>query len=142
MILEQITQPEAIKDLILKDELYKNILGLDSLDNFSPDLVHSVWFKVIENNNLIGIALITPFCANCITFHGGIYKEHRGQFSGARLQICLDYIKSLYPKYVILMPVNSSNIPAQKLVAKSKFKLKTKIINGCGKDHLFIYAER
>jgi hypothetical protein len=131
----------SIKKYLRRDDLYKEILDLDDLDEYQPNLKESVWCLVKEGDEEKAILLFKLFSSNCIEFHGGIFKEHRSQDTAKKLKYLLDKIKEGNSGAALVTKIVATNIPALKVVEKMGFKQKCIIKNGARSGDLILMGE-
>lgn len=138
--LLNINDENKVKQALLKDNLCKDIVMCEDLDNWIPDIRFNNWYAVIEDHSLIGLFVTRQVTDNCVTFHGGLYKEFRRQDTPSKLQEIISTLKQEFPsKY--MTTVNSNNQAVIKLLQKSNFIHKTTITEGCKNGDLLIFAE-
>lgn len=131
---------DELKTLFNKDDLYKSVLGTDTLDNWTPDVQNILWFKAINNNKTIGVIFFRVICSNCLAFHAGVYKEFRGVNSSGYLKECLNIVRKDSNMSFVTM-LNSNQLAAKKAVEAAGFIYKTTIKNGYIDGNMLLYGE-
>lgn len=120
MKLIPIQDPIQIKAYLTKDNLYKNILGLEEYPIRIPGDV----LICEKNNSIIGVLILQLLANSNVCFHGGIYKEFRGSTSVQSLKQAVKKLKrTFYPLHICTM-IPESNKQAIKLVEAAKLKYK------------------
>lgn len=130
-----------VKTLLNRDELYKGVLGLDSIEEWNPEFNLTAWFEVKQDNQGIGLIILRDFSYNTITFHGGLFKKYRSPNSHLLLKNCLDFFRQQKP-YKFITTVNAANKAAIRLAKKAGFRIGSIIPNGCEDNNLLIFVER
>lgn len=130
-----------IKILLSIDDLYQTVIGCKNLAHWTPDFIHTDWFMIEVNDEIIGILQIRDFTDNCISFHGGLKKKARGQDTLLKFDEMIRHIKILYPNYALFTHVDSSNREVRALLNKTTFKHKMTVPHGYSTGDLMIYAE-
>lgn len=138
MILKPIYDQEHIKALLLKDNIYKNILGKDELNIFNIPKKDTI-LSVIEDNKNKGLVYLQPKNAQYVSFHGGIYKEFRGEDTYRIFKKALKLAKRIAFPLHIFCTIKDDNKAAIRLVEAAKFKFK-KTIKLDGNDYR-VYVE-
>lgn len=137
--LLKIIVPNYLKFLLLKDNIYKNLLYLENLNNWEPD--RSIeWFAVYENYNNIGLFAIRHIHTTCIDYHGACYKEFYSHKNKERLLEIIEKLKQRYKGYKIITTVPSNNKLALKINQKAGLKQVCKLDKAC-KNHDLIILE-
>lgn len=129
-----------IKTCLAKDNIYKQILEIDSLDNWVPDLYHTLWILPCLEHKEIGIMCFQQFSTNTLIFHGGLFKQYRGMNSKNWLQEILAKLRQTND-FQYITTVLTHNKLAQKLLKQSNFKQIGYIKNGSKKGDLILYGE-
>jgi hypothetical protein len=140
IILNKIDTANYIKELLAKDDLYKDCFKTDALETISIDYNHHVWFEVqlqYDGYKTIGIIWLTDFTHNCVTFHGGLFKEYRSSTTPYLLKQCLYELKTLNPHITFITTILKTNIKAIKLIESIGFKPIMTIV----KDNLIVYGD-
>lgn len=139
MQLFQLFDPFLIKEALRRDELYLDVAQITSLDNWSPDTCICRWYLGIRDNTVVGLLLINVKTNSLYEFHGGVYKEYRGEGTEI-VKDALDIIRNQdHCKFMTTIP--SNNKPAQGLVLKLGLKEIGRITNGYKPLDMVIYAE-
>jgi RimJ/RimL family protein N-acetyltransferase len=142
MSLLPITDEASIIALLQKDELYKQLLNEEDVNNLSVDLKTQYWFIVVDDEiqEAIGMFLIIPFIGKCVSFHGGMYKEFRGRNT---VQIVRQCLESIAPEtdVVFMTTVKNTNKQAIALVEKLGLEYKGTIPGGYTNADMLIYSE-
>lgn len=116
------------------------MLDGQALDKYIPDLLSCHWFNVILEGINIGLLMIKQFSTNCLAVHGCIYNNHRGQ-TDIYLQQAMHILRK-DKSWVYVSFTHKDNIPAQKMLEKAGFILKTIIPNGYLTGDLLLYSEK
>lgn len=131
------------------DKVYKNLVGVNDLEVWTPDVVFTAWFYAIdEDHNTrepLGIIVFKEWTNHVVCYHGAMYKKHRGSKTPAYLKECLEIVrKQLDCKFVTTVP--ESNLLARRLNKALGMKLKTIIPEGYrtkdGFSDLLLYSEQ
>ncbi len=138
--LTNITDPEIIKYLLFKDNLYKGIGQVDTEITLNPDIYNVNWYQIIVDDKLTGLIFVKLLVGNTMCFHGGAYKAHRGENSGRILKECLKQLRNIY-KCTFVSTVPESNRLAANLLKKAGLIQKTIIINGYKKSNMILFGE-
>lgn len=121
MNLIKLTEPNFIRDLLKRDNLYLTILGNIDINSWEPDLKTTSWFTHYFNNDPIGIIFFRDFAPNILAYHGGLFKEYRGKNSIQILSDCLEFVrKQVNCKFITTVSLN--NRAALALDKKLNFK--------------------
>lgn len=130
---------KEVKPALLRDSLYKSFM----LDEVSLDYLDTIiheWYIGFENHIPVGLFMINYFSSNCVEFHGGMYKEHRGKETPKRLRQAINILKEEKKcKFITKHP--ASNSLATKVVEKAGFKLSLTIPDACKDGDLLIFTE-
>lgn len=137
--LNKIYDKDAIKIHLKRDEIYKNILGVDSMDDVVLDTTCTSYLLVSNNSIDMGILILRDFSSNCISFHGGTYKQYRGSTKEI-LKVCLERIKNDL-NCVLVTTILEFNEPAISLVKKLGFTEKCRIKNGSKVGDILLFGE-
>lgn len=138
--MRRLLDAEEVKRLVHKDVLYKTMLEIGTLEGYVPDLHVSAWFLVSRDGIEVGIMIAKPFGTNCINFHGGVFKEFRGQETPELVRECLEILRKQF-NGVFMTTVNEHNTASIKLVKKLGMIEKTRIVNGYKTGDLIIFGE-
>lgn len=138
--LVRLDNEEIIQTALLKDELYKQMVGAYFNGSFDPQMKNTAWFLAMENNVAVGLIYITGFTSNCVCYHGGIYKEFRGKDSVRIFLESLIEIKKLLKKKIIFT-ISPNNPKAIAMAKKAGYIYKTTIEDGFESGPMNIYAE-
>jgi len=123
--LEYIKSAEHVKHLLLRDNLYMQIMGVK--EYVPVDLEQVKVLLATENDNSIGVIILQPSINNTVIFHAGLYKEYRGIKTVWYLKKCLKILKPLvFPFHIITLVPEDNKLAIA--VDKKVFKYKTKII--------------
>ena len=138
--LHKLNDKDCIKANIAKDDLYINLLGVDSLEGFTPDLLTTNYLLITNNLVPLGIFILRDFTSNCLSFHVGIYKKHRGD-TKKLVKICLDKIRNdLHCVFIATIPEH--NTIASHIIKQLGFILISRIKNGSRSgDDILLYGE-
>jgi hypothetical protein len=139
--LQKLLNPEDIIQLLIVDNIYNDCFKSNDIYNEKIDFKHHLWFEVIKDNKSMGILWLTDFSHNCVTFHGGLFKEFRGPNTIEILIECLNQIKQKVPQLTLFTTVVQTNNKALKLMNKLNFKKIMTIPNGAGNTDLIVYGE-
>jgi len=140
--LERVYVGETIKNFLLKDNLYKSILGVSDIEKWYPDLITTAWFIVYNDLNKIGILALKEFSNNCVEFHGGLVEASRGKDTVNILKYCLSTLRVATPTIKYVTKVNSNNKPCLALLRKYGFVEKTIIKQGYSDGDLVLLGEK
>lgn len=142
MILVQHNEPESLKTLLIKDEMYKTLGNCSSEDQIQFDFNTQDWYLMIDPDKeaILGLVIITPFVGLVRCYHVGIYKEFRYLNS---IELIKESIKILTHENSIkfIMPVKDTNTAAIKGCHKLGLKLKTSISNGYTNANMLLFGE-
>lgn len=124
--LQPIQDTNYIRDLLKRDNLYKGILGTDTdIETQHIDTTSTFWYQGVLEDKVIGIFIIQPFTKTIWNFHGGVFKEYRGN-TVSYLKQALAQVPSNYEIY-FMTTVHKDNRLANRLHEKSGFVYKTTI---------------
>lgn len=134
--LRTLNDPILIEHFLYKDDLYKNVLGTSQ---FSLEYIKDKRILLVSDSNVpIGVVLLNVIDKNYVMFHGGIFKDKRGN-SLKYLKKCIKLLKRILFPFHIITQVKEDNIPAIKLVEKVfKFKKLIKLNDG---NNYRLYSE-
>lgn len=138
MNILRVKQPKDIEQVLIKDDLYKNILGTDSIAEFMFD-DSTATLIVEETNKIIGVVLLQHLKNNKVCLHAGLYKEFRNKKTSQYLKkVTKKLKKALFPLHIITMvPEENTLASTAVLNAGYKFKYSTVIKN----KTFFVYSE-
>jgi hypothetical protein len=139
--LVKLNNPNEVKTCLERDELYKNTLGITDLEEWDIDLLSTYYFLVKDNGVDVGVLVLREFSSNCLCFHGGAYKEHRGKETPRRLKESLQLIKDLL-NCKFITTVSAYNKAALRVDKAIGFEIKTIIKDGCKSGDLYILGEK
>lgn len=109
-----IRNPELITKAFLRDDIYKPIKFSDTWsDKFV--LPHAFYYLILEEKETKGILELVQESPTSISFHGGVYKEHRGD-SARYLSEILRQLREYLPKHTFWTKIDETNTPAIKMV--------------------------
>lgn len=118
-----VTTRDNFNKVLLKDEIYKEIIGLDILA-YVWDPHREKAFLVTADNKPMGAIILRIEGPMSVSFHGGIYKDSRGDSA-----FCKKLFKKLkkftYPMHMYA-PIKPDN-KANKLVQKAGWTLQKQI---------------
>lgn len=138
--LINITSRSEILELLIKEEMYKAVAGSEDIDVVDGNLDNAHWYRLNKDNETIGLMILIPMFSNCWSFHGGLYKAHRGINTSEILKECISKLREIY-KCVFVTTILEQNIPAIKLVQKTGFVFKTTIVNASTRGNLMMFGE-
>jgi len=141
IVLHPLFNPLDIIELLVKDDIYKDCFKSEDIYREHIDFKHHLWFQVIKDHKSIGIIWLTDFTHNCVTFHGGLFKEFRGINTPSILKECLANIKTLAPHLTLFTTVLQTNQKALNLMNQLDFKKIMTIPNGASNTDLIVYGE-
>lgn len=127
--LQRIKNLDVIRGLLLKDTLYKNLLGVDELEQYTPNIETEGYYVGIENDKLLGLCIIQDVGRKLCSLHIGLYKEHRNKQSPRYFKQALKKFKRLVYPYHIVTQVREDNPAAWKLCEKFMKEKKPVTIN-------------
>lgn len=81
--IEQSWNCQDVKDVLRKDNSYKNIAydGSPDIDNYIPDFKNSVWFILKEDDNISGFIKLDYISNVMWNSHICVYEKYRGKGS-------------------------------------------------------------
>ena len=139
IILDPIIDPWEVKRLLTRDNIYINCYQVEDLYSENIDFNTTIWFRVLQNDKEVGLVFIKEFCGKCVSFHGGIYKEHRKN-SLTITKDALNKLKEMGCK--LITTISSNNIITLKFIKKLDFECIHTIKEGCSDNsNLLIFAE-
>lgn len=138
--LVKLEDKELIQTALIKDELYKAMVGAYFNNDFDPQIKNTAWFLSLESGKVKGLSYITGFTSNCVCYHGGIYKEFRGKDSLRIFLETLAQVRKIVNKKIIFT-ISSHNKQAQGMAKKAGYIYKTTIQDGFESGPVEIYAE-
>lgn len=140
IVLHPLFNPLDIIELLVKDEIYKDCFKSDDIYREHIDFKHHLWFQVIKDHKSIGIIWLTDFTHNCVTFHGGLFKEFRGPNTSDILKECLRQLQEANTKIKYFSLALSTNKKAINLLEKIGFTPVMTIVNGADNGDIIIYG--
>jgi len=117
-----LTDYNEVEQLLLKEDIYKNILNTENLHKYFFNTAKMRCFAVYDNKTLFGIMILKEESPEYVSVHGGIYKEFQGNFH--RIKKTMKALKKLIYPYHLMTTVRLNNIPAVKTVRKLGWKYK------------------
>ena len=140
MKLIPITHLGILIAALTEDKLYKDIIGIDDLQYWIPDMVATKWYLIQEGKEYVGIFIVRQITSVLYEFHGGVYKPYRG--NGTRYcKFCLDELKKTYPgKYITT--ISKNNEAVRKLLEKLNFNHFATVKNGYADSDMHMYEEK
>ncbi len=127
--LQHLPNKEEIYEYLKKDNIYKNILGLDNLDKYVYNNTTEMCCLMLDNAQIVGIILLKPVLKGYMCLHGGIYKEFRGSKSLQYVKQLKKQLKKIVYPNLLITTVPETNRLANKLVEAAGFKFKKTFIN-------------
>lgn len=131
---------KELKTLMAIDSLASEMALCDDIEFYDPDIFTCSWFKIIEDEEIIGLFVLQALTDRCASFHGGLYKTFRHQHTAKILHRCLDIIHNLLP-YSLITYVNINNIPMIKVLEKTGLTRQMTIKNGYKTGDMLVYSE-
>lgn len=138
--LKNLNTEFKIKILLARDNLYKNILGITDIREWIPDMVNVAWYLVLDHNDPVGVIYFKQLGDNCLSYHGGIYKDYRGKNSYLYLQEALRLIKE-QTNMALITTFKDSNKLAKRINERIGMTFKTRIKHGYKDSDMLIYGE-
>lgn len=113
--LSCLSDVHLIKAALQKDNLYKDIYDTEL---WADSLIHlsSIYFLASEKGKVIGLLEVSPESNTSASFHGGIYKDQRGN-TKKHLADALEQLKKALPNYTFWTRMLGSNA-SRRLVEK------------------------
>lgn len=133
----RITNKSAINSYLIKDDLYKSIIGVDNIKDIKINTKNEAVLLGIQDNKEIGLVLLQDLNNGYVNFHTGLFKEFRHTNSLQILKQALKAVKRLvYPLHLIAtIPIE--NHVAQ-ILAEKVFKFKKIIEINSNKFKLYV----
>lgn len=119
--LQELTNPFAIKQLMLYDNIHQAVILDSDMDNWIPN-PQSGYYCVYKDDSPMGILVLERFCSNALMYHGGIFEAQRHNNTGEFLKALFTEIKELSNNKKLFTTILTTNEPALKAVKKAGFK--------------------
>lgn len=139
--LNRITFAPLLYQILAKEGIYRNILGVEDLISWSPDFLTTAWFEAEYDGKTAGIFAVKQETQSLHSFHAGVYKEYHGR-AFFMLRNALRIMKKEYPgiRFMTTIAGNRTNIAkAHELMG---LELIGRIKKGCGNEDMIIFAEK
>lgn len=135
-----ITDVNILIGALKEDDIYKQVLHIDTLDGWIPDIVLCEWLLGYVDNNFVGLLMIRHETDSLCSFHGGVYKKYRNK-SLDYVRESMDIIKGIYKcKLITTVPNNYKHVI--KFVEKLGLKEIGRISNAYeGVNDMIIFEE-
>lgn len=136
-----IDSKQDLEKYLLRDEIFKGILGTGDLMLSTINISDSKWYVVLQDQEVVAITLLNVMGNNILEIHAGVYKPYRYK----ALDILQAGIQKLQQVHTgpITTTCNEHNIPAIKLVKAAGFKEQLRIKDGYKTgDLLFFLLEK
>lgn len=124
--MKVLLEPNIIRNWLSKDQLYRDINAINTLDNWVPN-PNDIYIACTCNYVPYGVIMLREFSGEIMTYHGGIYKTSRGKLSADRVKTLLNRVKALVPNHVLMTLTPITNTAAIRLNLAIGFKEKTTI---------------
>lgn len=134
----RITNESAINSYLIRDNLYRQIIGIDQINDIKL-FSNEALLVATKDNKEIGLVLLQDCGNGYVNFHAGLFKEFRHKNTLDILKKTIKTIKRLVYPLHLMTSVPEENVAAWKLDEKAGFKFK-KIMNINNKNYR-IYVE-
>lgn len=130
-----------LKAALLKDAIYQGIYGVDFWDDNLIDIKAMYFLGVDKQDKPVGVLEIMLETKSSLSFHGGVYKTHRGK-GHKIIEDCLKQMNKYYPDYVFWTKVRGSNKISMKAMEKMGCKVFGELPKADGNESLYFYKWR
>lgn len=140
MQLVPIQDTEILLKLLKKDDIYKTLCNTNDITKVSFDFHTQHWMLVIEEQQLLGLMIFSPFTYRLMNFHFGLYKDFRSMNTVFIIRQCLE--KAASDKDIIFMTtISDTNKKAMNVANKLGLQHIGVIKGGYSNSDMNIYSE-
>jgi hypothetical protein len=138
--VEPITDLQVLYGALQEEEIYKDILTIDTLDGWVPNLISSRWYLGAEDGVYKGLIICQIETENVWAWHGGVYSPYRDE-SSRLVKAAMELIKAQNNVKLMTM-FSSKKEKVLRLMKAFDWDFVGRIPNGYKDGDMLIYAEK